>query len=180
MTEEIRIIRQVLNGHTDSFELLVRKYQKPVVRMIRNITNDSHLCEDIGQEVFFAAYRKLASFDSARSNFSTWLFTIAKNKSLNALKRKRPLSLTQLPEKADWHNPGDDLAQKEIAAEFDKALQALPKRQRMAFVLAELGELSYEEIAQIEGARIGTIKSRIHRAKKKLAAGLRNSLGDIR
>ncbi len=180
MGEEIRIIRQVLNGDTDSFELLVQKYQRPVVRMIRNITNDGHLSEDIGQEVFFAAYRKLGSFDPARSNFSTWLFTIAKNKSLNALKKRRPMSLAQLPEKADWHNPGDDAVQKEVVAEFDKALQGLPKRQRMAFVLAELEELSYEEIAQIEGVRIGTIKSRIHRAKNKLRSGLAGHGGDVR
>ena len=180
MTEEIRIIRQVLNGNTDSFELLVQKYQVPVVRMIRNITNDGHLCEDIGQEVFFAAYRKLASFDPARSSFSTWLFMIAKNKSLNALKRKRHISLAQVPEKADWQNPGDNLSQKEVVAELDKALQGLPRRQRMAFVLAEVEELPYEQIAQIEGVKIGTIKSRIHRAKKKLVAGLRSSLGDIR
>ncbi len=180
MTEEIGIIRQVLNGDTDSFGLLVQRYQKPIVRMIRNITGDSQACEDIGQDVFFTAYKKLASFDSARSKFSTWLFAIAKNKSLNALKRKRPISLAEVPEKADCHNPGDELAQKEVVAEFDKALQDLPKRQRMAFVLAELEELSYEEIAQIEGARIGTIKSRIHRAKKKLAALLKNSVGDIR
>ncbi len=179
MTEEIGIIRQVLNGDTDSFELLVQKYQKPVVRMIRNITNDAHLCEDIGQEVFFAAYRKLASFDPARSNFSTWLFTIAKNKSLNALKRKRPISGARMPEKAEWHNPGDDLARKEIVAELDKVLQDLPKRQRMAFILAEIEELSYEEIAQIEGVRIGTIKSRIHRAKKKLRSGLAGHGGDV-
>ena len=62
MTDEIGIIRQVLNGDTDSFGLLVQRYQKPIVRMIRNITGDSQACEDIGQDVFFTAYKKLASF----------------------------------------------------------------------------------------------------------------------
>ncbi|GAH09652.1 unnamed protein product, partial [marine sediment metagenome] len=107
-------------------------------------------------------------------------FTIAKNKSLNALKKKRPISLAEVPEKGDWHNPGDELVQKEVVAEFDKALQGLPRRQRMAFVLAEFEELPYEEIAQIEGVRIGTIKSRINRARKKLAAAMKSRVGDIR
>ena len=74
MTEELRIIRRVINGDADSFGLLVQRYQRPVISMIRNLTNDSCVCEDIGQDVFFAAYRKLTSFDPARSNFSTWLF----------------------------------------------------------------------------------------------------------
>ena len=178
MTEDIRIIRQVINGQADSFKFLVEKYQRPVVRMIRNMINDGHLAEDLGQEVFFTAYKKLASFDPARSNFSTWLLTIAKNKSLNAVKKKRPLSLGQLPEKADSHNPGDNLAEKEFFAELDEALQALPRKQRMAFIMAAFEELPYEEIAQIEGVKIGTVKSRINRARKKLRSRLVGHGGD--
>ena len=179
MSEELRIIRQVINGHADSFKLLVERYQRPVVRMIRNMINDGHLAEDLGQEVFFTAYKKLASFDPARSNFSTWLFTIAKNKSLNALKKKRPLSLGQLPEKADSHNPGDDLGKAEFLAELDEALQALPSKQRTAFIMAAFEELPYEQIAQIEAVRIGTIKSRINRARRKLRSRLAGHSGDV-
>ena len=173
MTEELRIIQRVISGDRDSFRLLVERYQEPVVRMIRNITNDDCMCEDIGQDVFFTAYKKLGAFDPARSDFSTWLFTIARNKSLNLLKKKRPISLSRLPEKADGHNPGDELTQKEFFAELDKGLQTLPPKQKTAFVLAEFEELPYEQIAQIEGVGIGTIKSRINRAKKKLAAAVK-------
>lgn len=98
-------------------------------------------------------------------------FTIARNKSLNWLRKKRPLNVSKLPERTDPRNPGDDLAQEEFFAVLDKRLQALPSKQKTAFVLAEFEELSYEQIAQIEGARIGTIKSRINRAKKKQGAG---------
>ncbi len=180
MTEEIGIIRQVLNGDSDSFELLVQRYQQPLVRMIRNITGDSQACEDIGQDVFFTAYRKLSSFDPASSKFSTWLFTIARNKSFNWLKKKKPLNLSKLPENADERSPCANLLQKEFFANLDSALNSLAAKQRIAFVLAEFEELPYEEIAQIEGVRIGTIKSRINRARKKLAAAMKSRLGDIR
>ena len=172
MTQETEVIRQVLQGDIESFRFVVAKYERPIVRMIRNITNNREFCEDIAQDVFFTAYRKLASFDPARSNFSTWLFTIARNKSINALKKKRPLSMSELPQNSDAHNPSDELAEREFFDELDVRLEALPSAQKRAFVLAEFEELSYEEIAQIEGVRTGTIKSRINRAKKKLAKAL--------
>ena len=96
--EEINIIRSVLDGDTESFRLLVQRYQGPIVGMIRNIIDDHHMCEDIAQDVFFTAYRKLPSFDPGRSSFSTWLFTIARNKSINAAKKKRMVSMGTLPE----------------------------------------------------------------------------------
>jgi RNA polymerase sigma-70 factor (ECF subfamily) len=157
---------------------------QPIARMIRNIINNRESCEDIAQDVFFTAYRKLASFDPARGNFSTWLFTIARNKSINALRKKRPLSMSELPQNSDRHNPSDELAERELFDEIEAGLEALPSAQKRAFVLAEFEELPYEvlaefeelpyeDIAQIEGVRIGTIKSRINRAKKELAKALR-------
>jgi RNA polymerase sigma-70 factor (ECF subfamily) len=179
MTHETEIIRQVLEGDIESFRLILSRYEKPVVRMIRNITYDKESCEDIAQEVFLAAYKKLTSFDRARSSFSTWLFTIARNKSLNELKRKKPPSISELPERSNPHNPSDDMAKKEFYVRLDKTLQALPSGQRRAFVLAEFEKLPYAEIAQIEGTRLGTIKSRINRAKKKLRTALEEFTGDV-
>ncbi len=173
MTQETQVIRQVLEGDIESFRLIVERYERPIARMIRNIINNRESCEDIAQDVFFTAYRKLASFDPARGNFSTWLFTIARNKSINALRKKRPLSMSELPQNSDRHNPSDELAEREFFDELDAGLEALPSAQKRAFVLAEFEELSYEDIAQIEGVRIGTIKSRINRAKKKLAKALK-------
>jgi len=173
MTQETQVIRQVLEGDIECFRLIVERYERPIARMIRNIINNRDSCEDIAQDVFFTAYRKLASFDPARSNFSTWLFTIARNKSINALRKKRPLSMSELPQNSDRHNPSDELAEREFFDELDAGLEALPSAQKRAFVLAEFEELSYEDIAQIEGVRIGTVKSRINRAKKKLAKALK-------
>lgn len=179
MTKETDVIHRVLNGDVDSFRLLVQRYQKPVISMVNNIINDKHMCEDVAQDVFLSAYKMLASFDRARSNFSTWLFTIARSKSLNALKKKRPLSMSQLPEQTDSRDPADELGQKEFFDELDWMLQTLPDRQKTAFVLAEFEKLPYAEIAQIEGVRIGTVKSRINRAKRKLRSALEDLDGDI-
>lgn len=173
------VIHQVLRGDVNSFRLLVERYQGPVIRFIRNMINDSHICEDIAQDVFLTAYKKLASFDPHRSNFSTWLFVITRNKTLNALKKKKPVSMSQLPQTHDSQNPSDDLGKKELFNELNRILQSIPAIQKTAFVLAEFEELSYAEIAQIEGTKIGTIKSRINRAKNKLRSALMDLNGDI-
>lgn len=169
MIHDAKIIRRVLEGDIESFRFIVERYEKSVVRMIRNMINNRDFCEDIAQEVFFTAYRKLASFDSARSNFSTWLFTIARNKSINAMRKKRPLSMSKLPDNNNVHNPSDELVERELFDKLDAGLEALTSAQKRAFVFAVFENLPYEEIAQIEAVRTGTIKSRINRAKKKLA-----------
>jgi RNA polymerase sigma-70 factor (ECF subfamily) len=168
MTEETGIIKAVLDGDTESFRLLVQRYQKPIIRMIANLINDRHICEDVAQEVFLAAYKKLPSFDPARSSFSTWLFTIARNKSINVMKKRRIPSIGNPPEDPDFSEPVDSLIRDELFIELDKALKSLNPGHRRALVLAEFENLPYEQIAQIEGVRIGTIKSRINRAKHRL------------
>lgn len=173
MTQETKIIHQILEGDIESFRLIVEMYERPIVRMIRNLINNRESCEDIAQDVFFSAYRKLAFFDPARSNFSTWIFTIARNKSINALRKKRPVSMGELPHNSDAHNPSDELVEREFFTELDTGLETLPSAQKRAFVFAVFEDMSYEEIAQIEGVRIGTIKSRINRAKKKLAKAMK-------
>jgi len=173
MTEETDIIQRVLQGDTEVFAALVQRYQKPVARMVRNLTCDGQACEDLAQEVFLAAYAKLGTFDPARSRFSTWLFTITRNRCINAMKKKRPATVGKLPEKCSRHGPDERAAKNEMLAKLDQSLETLPAKQKRAFILAEFEALPYEEIAQIEGTRIGTVKSRISRARGKLADVLR-------
>lgn len=180
MIEDTGIIRAVLEGDTESFRLLVQRYQKPVIRMIANIINDRHICEDIAQDVFLAVYKKLPSFDPALSSFPTWLFTIAKNKSINVMKKRKTVSVSNPPENPDFSEPGDSLMRDELFVKLDHALKSLNSKQRSALVLAEFENLPYEQIAQIEGVRVGTIKSRINRAKTRLRSVLESIDGDIR
>jgi RNA polymerase sigma-70 factor (ECF subfamily) len=118
--------------------------------------------------VFLTAYARLGTFDPARSQFSTWIFTIARNKAVNAAARKKPRYMAEPPERADASDPEMTAEKKELLAALDRAVQDLPLNQRTAFVLAEFEQLPYEQIAQIEGVRLGTVKSRINRAKVKL------------
>jgi len=179
MTQETEVIRRVLQGDIESFRLVVERYEGPIIRMVRNMTANRESSEDIAQEVFLAAYKKLSSFDPACSNFSTWLFTIARNKSINALRKKRAHSMSELPERSNRRHAGDELAKEEFFGRLDRALEALPAAQRRAFVLAQFEQLPYAEIAQIEGARTGTIKSRISRAKKRLRSALKDFAGGV-
>lgn len=178
MAEELAIIQRVLNGDAESFRLLVERYAGPVIRMIRNTTGDSHTCEDLAQEVFLSAYVNLGAFDPARSHFATWLLTIARNKTVNAAKKKRPVCLADPPESTDLAGPDEAAVRNEFLVALDEQLLALPIEQRTAFVLAEFEHLSYQQIAQIEGVRVGTVKSRINRAKDKLMNALKR-FGDV-
>ena len=179
MPEDSDIIKRVLNGDVDSFRILVERYQRPVLSMIRRLIWDSHRCEEIGQDVFVAAFQKLSTFDPARSQFSTWLFTIARNMSINALKKKAPITVDHLPEMLDSRNPSNEFSDKEFFAQMDQTLKALPGKLQRAFVLAEMEQMPYEEIARIEGTRLGTVKSRINRARLRLHAAMKNIEGDI-
>ena len=173
MTDETPTIERVLQGDTESFRLLVERYERPVVRMIRNITTDTQNCEDLAQDVFLTAFAKLRTFDPARSCFSTWLLTIARNKSINHLKKKRPRAVGEPQARVDHTTPLEALGRREAFARLDQALASLPGRQHRAFVLVEFEGLSYEQAAQIEATRIGTVKSRVSRARAKLADALR-------
>jgi RNA polymerase sigma-70 factor (ECF subfamily) len=179
MAEDSDTVKRVLNGDVDSFRILVERYQRPVLSMIRRLIWDSHRCEEIGQDVFVAAFRKLSTFDPVRSQFSTWLFTIARNMSINALKKKLPLPMEEPPETPVFRNPSHELSDKEIFIQLDETLKALPGKLQRAFVLAEIERLPYEEIARIEGARLGTVKSRINRARAQIYAAMKDMKGDL-
>lgn len=177
--EDTEIIQHILQGDTDSFRLIVERYHIPVIRFVRNMIYDNQVCEDIAQDVFLTAYKKLSSFDPYYSQFSTWLFVIARNKSINVLRKKKPLSMDEVPEKLNTEEPSDKLDKSEFFEKLDKALDSLPLKQKEAFILAEFENLSYERIAEIQGTRIGTIRSRINRAKNNLKSALKDFKGYI-
>jgi RNA polymerase sigma-70 factor (ECF subfamily) len=161
-------IRRVLGGDVQAFRPIVDRYQRPVFRVVSSLLLDAAEAEDVTQDVFLTAYTRLADYDSRRARFTTWLFVIARNKCLNVLNRRRPGVLSDGPEPLDPRGPDESLDRQEWFRRFDAALAALPIDQRTAFVLAEIEEMPYDEIARIENVALGTVKSRIARAKEKL------------
>jgi RNA polymerase sigma-70 factor (ECF subfamily) len=171
--DDVSVIQRVLAGDREAYRLLVERYQQHVFGLLRNLSSDRHQCEDITQEVFLAAYLHLHSFDARRSSFSTWLCTIARNKCLNARQKHRPLVWAELPEKNGPRLPEAILGEEELFRQLDAGLASLSPEQKMVFVLAELQGLAHEEIARIEQVPLGTVKSRLSRAKEKLRSFLR-------
>ena len=182
------LVERVKQGDVKAFEMLVVKYQRRIERLIGRMVRDVDLVPDIAQETFIRAYRALPQFrgDSA---FYTWLYRIAVNtakKTLMELKRD-PLVTESAragrdedddgprvqDEPSDSATPEAVLASKQIAAAVNFAVEALSEDLRQAITLREIDGLSYEEIAEIMNCPIGTVRSRIFRAREAIAARLR-------
>ena len=182
------LVERAQRGDTRAFEMLVVKYQRRIERLIGRMVRDADLVQDIAQESFIRAYRALPQFrgDSA---FYTWLYRIAVNtakKTLVELKREIVLPESTListedgeetsraeNELSDGATPEAMLASKEVAAAVNAAIEALSEDLRQAITLRELEGLSYEEIAEVMNCPIGTVRSRIFRAREAIAARLR-------
>ena len=165
--DDRELVRRVLAGQTDDFRVLVDRHQQPVFRFAAGLVGNREEAQDVTQEAFLAAFVNLSGYDSSRAAFSTWLFTIVRNRCINLLKQRRPIALNELNSIGDVA-PADPIVSQELSQQLDRALAALPVEQRSAFVLAEIEELPYAEIARIEQTSVGTVKSRIHRAKQRL------------
>ena len=176
--EDRAVVRRVLSGQTDAFRFLVNRHQQSIFRFASGLLGNREEAQDATQETFLAAFANLSSYASSRTAFSTWLFTIARNRCINLLKRSRPLALDELDSVRDAASV-DTLASQELSQQLDRALAALPLEQRSAFVLAEVEELSYAEIARIERTSLGTVKSRIHRAKQRLRSLLEPEMKEL-
>lgn len=174
-----QLVQRVQAGDRAAFDLLVRKYQHRVLKLVSRFVSDAAEAEDVAQEAFLKAYRALASFrgDSA---FYTWLYRIAINTAKNALvsNRRRPVDFDldlQDPEQYDRHarlkegdTPEGVLLTEEIRSVIERAMEQLPEDLRTAIVLRELEGLSYEEIAEAMDCPVGTVRSRIFRAREAI------------
>ncbi|HEX4885660.1 MAG TPA: RNA polymerase sigma factor RpoE [Casimicrobiaceae bacterium] len=184
-----QLVERAQRGDKRAFELLVAKYQRKLGRLLSRMVRDPAEVEDVTQEAFIKAYRALPSFrgDSA---FYTWLYRIAINTAKNylvALGRRAPTTTEFDNEDAenfeeaealrDSSTPEGELHGKQIAATVNRAMEALPEDLRTAITLREIEGLSYEEIATLMNCPIGTVRSRIFRAREAIAAELRPLLG---
>lgn len=178
MASEDHIITSVLAGNTGEFRKLVEQYRRPLFRFTYNIIRDEHDAEDLTQEVFVAAFDHLASYNKKRASLLTWLLTIARNRCVNYLKRKRPIVDGESVSGTEQTASTSESARHEFWRCLDDALDTLPVEQKTAFILAEVEGLSYAEIAQVEQTTVGTVKSRIYRAKQRLQSVMAPVFGE--
>ncbi|MEY3943461.1 MAG: polymerase sigma factor RpoE [Pseudomonadota bacterium] len=184
---DLDLVQRVKNGDKEAFNLLVLKYQRKVGRLVRRLVSNSDEADDVVQEAFIKAYRALPQFrgDSA---FYTWLYRIAVNTAKNHLvsRGKRPISLSELASNdedeesfeapvvtIDNNTPEAELMSRQIAETVNRAVSALPEELQTALSLREIDGLSYEEIAEAMNCPIGTVRSRIFRAREAVAAELK-------
>ncbi|OWT77497.1 MULTISPECIES: RNA polymerase sigma factor RpoE [unclassified Achromobacter] len=187
---DAELVARVQRGDKKAFDLLVIKYQRKIMRLLSRMIRDHSEIEDVAQEAFIKAYRALPQF-RGESAFYTWLYRIAINTARNwlASSGRRPSAPTALENEdgetfneadnlSDISTPESMLASREIAETVNAAIDALPEELRTAIVLREIEGMSYEDIAQSMGCPIGTVRSRIFRAREAVAARLRPMLGN--
>lgn len=185
---DLALVQRTVAGDQRAYELLVIKYQRRIERLIGRMVRDTNLVEDIAQETFIRAYRALPQF-RGDAQFYTWLYRIAVNTAKKALMdlKRDPLiyeSAMALHDENDetsrpGHEPSTDetpetvLAAQEIAAAVNAAMEALPEDLRQAVTLREIEGLSYDEIALAMNCPIGTVRSRIFRAREAISSRVR-------
>ena len=185
---DLELVKRAQRGERGAFDLLVLRYQHKVVKLVARLLRDPTEAEDVAQDAFVKAYRALASFrgDSA---FYTWLYRIAVNTARNAMasRQRRPLDyeadLSETEQSAvasrmsHSDTPEATALSDEIHETVNRAVAELPEDLRTAITLREIDGLSYEEIATLMNCPIGTVRSRIFRARESIAAELRPLLG---
>jgi RNA polymerase sigma-70 factor (ECF subfamily) len=180
-----QLVERVQRGDKAAFDLLVVKYQRKIFRLLSRLIRDAAEIEDVAQEAFVKAYRALPNF-RGESAFYTWLYRIAINTAKNYLVsqgRRAPTSTQSDVEEAETFDDGDHLRDlntpdsmlvtKQVGEAVNRAIDQLPEDLRTAIVLRELEGLSYEEIAESMQCPIGTVRSRIFRAREAIALELR-------
>jgi RNA polymerase sigma-70 factor (ECF subfamily) len=180
-----QLVARAQKGEKRAFDLLVAKYQRRLARLLSRFLRDSADIEDVTQEAFVKAYRSLPAF-RGESAFYTWLYRIGINTAKNFLSAssRRPVvhadfededgeSFDLASQVPDLNTPESELMNKQIIATVNAAVESLPEDLRTAISLREMDGLSYDEIAKVMDCPIGTVRSRIFRAREAIATELR-------
>lgn len=172
--EDARLVEETLAGNQLSFQLLVERYQERLFALARHYTKNPVEIEDVVQESFLKAFRRLDTFHH-QSSFYTWIYRIATNTILDFLKRRGRSPIQSVedpevlarPEPTDGFAPNVNIEREEIAEVTHKVLAELPDIFRTVLVMREFEERSYQEIADVLGISIGTVESRLFRARAR-------------
>ena len=179
------LVERAQKGEQKAFEMLMSKYQRRLIRLVSRFVNDEHEVNDVAQEAMIRAYRALPNF-RGESAFYTWLYRITINTAKNFLVTlgKQPFVNAEAANEdgdrldlsdqiADYHTPEAEMINREILQTVESTISHLPEDLRKAITLREMDGLSYEEIATIMDCPIGTVRSRIFRAREVIAKDLR-------
>lgn len=182
---DAELVARVQRGDKRAFDLLVLKYQRKIMRLLSRMVRDPAEVEDVAQETFIKAYRALGQF-RGESAFYTWLYRIAINtarnwqsaagrrpNAANAIENEEGETFDQIDSLSDISTPESVMVSRQIAETVNEAIAALPEELRTAIVLREIEGMSYEEIAESMDCPIGTVRSRIFRARDAIATRLR-------
>ncbi len=172
---DIELVRNALNGGDDDFEALVAKYQRPIIGYVSRLLNDREAALDVTQEVFIKVYNSLDKY-SSDYKFTTWLYRIAHNAAIDHL-RRQPSNLQSIEtENADGAyelqlesslpSPERERERSEWRAEIEAVVRCLPTAYRELILLRHSRDLSYDEIAEITGLPLGTVKNRLFRSRE--------------
>ena len=187
---DMAIVERVLKGDVDAFAVLVTKYQDRIYSAVLNYVSNPEDAVDVAQETFVKAYSKLRSFDSA-SAFYTWLYRIAINTAIDFLRRRKSRPADSLDDEK-YTETGFEPVSKDLSSDPEMmltrgeqmqalrtAIQSLSEKLRSVVVLHDVEGLSQEEVAEILGVPVGTVKSRVSRARAELRYVLRKQIGEV-
>ena len=171
VNNEFELTKSFLDGDESAFNRLAVKYQEKIYWHARRMTGNHLDADEIVQEVLIVLYNKLKTFEF-KSSLYTWIYTITNTRSINYLKKKNIRSFFSLDDisnsKFEQNDMIDDLESKQKVEKIEKVLQKLPVKQREVFIMRNFDELSYEEISQITGKNIGTLKANHFHALNKI------------
>ncbi len=182
MSDDAQLIEQALGGHSEAFGQLVLKYQDRLYNTVFHVVGHAEDARDIVQEAFVQAFLKLESF-RRHSAFYTWLYRIAFNAAMTSRRKRRPtLSVNRAKESGnvepadDEDEPAESLERKERCRQVRHAIGQMPEEYRIVLVLREIDGCCYETIAEVLDLPIGTVRSRLHRARMHLRDQLKEML----
>jgi RNA polymerase sigma-70 factor (ECF subfamily) len=175
---DLDLVQDVRNGNRQAFTELMRRYQQRVYWVARRIVGSHEDADDIAQDAFIKAYLGLGDF-RGDSSFFTWLYRIAVNLSLNAVRKRQVLNYLRESEVLRWilplgNDPHGDLELKETESRLERAIVALPEKQRAVFVLRYYDEMPYEEIAGVLKTSVGGLKANYFHALRKVQEYMRD------